>query len=160
MEIERKFLLKEIPKNLSYEIHSKIEQAYITNGTYPEVRIRKSQNLDGPYPYYIFHYITFKSQGDIQREEVEFPISGNIYDQILKMINKSPIIKDYYVFKDEKTGYNIEVSSIDDGKFIYAEVEFNSIDEAVEYEFPIEDVMEITGNPDYKMSNYWFNTRF
>lgn len=48
---------------------------------------------------------------------------------------------------------------MDDGAFIYAEIEFETEEQARNYQPPIDDAVEVTDNPEYKMKNYWLRTR-
>ena len=57
MEIERKYLLKELPELETYENH-KIEQAYLCTG--PVVRVRREDET---------YYMTYKGGGLMAREE-------------------------------------------------------------------------------------------
>ena len=72
-------------------------------------------------------------------------------------MNKPPIKKDYSIFNCG--GYPLAVSVVDDGAFIYAEVEFESEEQARGFQLPIDDAVEVTENTDYKMENYWLRTR-
>ena len=64
MEIERKFLIKALPENLSsYQKHV-IEQAYLC--TDPVIRIRR-QDHD--------YYLTYKGKGLLSREEYNLPLN-------------------------------------------------------------------------------------
>ena len=58
MEIERKYLVKEIPVNLDQYESKKIAQGYLC--TEPVVRIRRSNND---------YYMTYKGDGLMVREE-------------------------------------------------------------------------------------------
>ena len=51
--------------------------------------------------------------------------------------------------------------NVDFGAFIYAEVEFNSIEEANNFVWPWPEILisEETKNPEYKMKNYWIKSR-
>ena len=62
MEIERKFLIKELPENLETYPSHLIEQAYLC--TKPVVRIRRQ---DDDY------YMTYKGGGLMAREEYNLP---------------------------------------------------------------------------------------
>ena len=57
MEIERKYLLKELPELEKFEFH-KIEQAYLCTG--PVVRVRREDDS---------YYMTYKGGGMLAREE-------------------------------------------------------------------------------------------
>ena len=64
MEIEKKFLTKQIPFDISKFPHTEIEQSYIS--TDPVIRIRKSGNS---------FILTVKGSGHISREEYEIPLN-------------------------------------------------------------------------------------
>ena len=72
MEIERKFLIKkeQLPTNLESYPHDELEQAYII--TNPVIRIRKKNNS---------YILTYKGQGLMTREEVEFPLPQEAFGQ-------------------------------------------------------------------------------
>ena len=63
MEIERKYLLKQIPELEKYECH-KIEQAYLCTG--PVVRVRREDET---------YYMTYKSGGLMAREEYNLALT-------------------------------------------------------------------------------------
>lgn len=149
MEIERKWILKELPKGLRELKHSQVEQIYLS--IEPEVRLRKNVNSIKPYK------LTVKGEGLLSREEIETHVTQAFYEEIERFIGKPAIKKDFYVYNCE--GYKLEVSIVDDGKFIYAEVEFDSEEQAKNYILPIPDAVEVTSNPEYKMKNYWLKTR-
>lgn len=149
MEIERKWLLKKIPTKYKEVKHSWIEQFYVS--IEPEVRLRKNLNSNVPYR------ITVKGNGTLSREEFESPISQEFYNKVKAFIGMPPIQKDYYVFNCE--GYPLCVSTVDNGAFIYAEIEFESEEQARNYILPIDDAIEVTDNPEYKMKNYWIRSR-
>ena len=68
MEIERKFLVKELPSHLdSYRFH-KIEQAYLNIS--PVIRIRKQDDE---------YYLTYKGKGLLAREEYNLPLNKESY---------------------------------------------------------------------------------
>jgi CYTH domain-containing protein len=62
MEIERKFLVKELPKDLNYDTALYIEQCYISIS--PEIRLRKITNTYHNYIINHSYYLTVKSEGD------------------------------------------------------------------------------------------------
>ena len=71
IEIERKFLIKELPKNLeSYNFHI-IEQAYLT--TAPVIRIRREDDT---------YYMTYKGKGTISHEEYNLPLTEEAYNTL------------------------------------------------------------------------------
>lgn len=154
MEIERKFLLSELPKNLNLLLHATIEQSYVSCGE-PEVRIRKKVLVDTTS-----YILCFKSNGDIIRSEHEIDITQSHYESLLEFCPGVPITKDYYVF--DLNGYKLECSIVDKGKqteFIYAEIEFDSVHSAELFPYAHLLGKEVTFDPTYKMKNFWKRTR-
>ena len=149
MEIERKWILQRVPTEFRLVRNSQVEQFYVS--TSPEVRLRYNPASNEPFR------ITIKGEGTLAREEIETKISENFYNQGKEFVNKPPIKKDYSIFNCG--GYPLAVSVVDDGAFIYAEVEFESEEQARGFQLPIDDAVEVTENTDYKMKNYWLRTR-
>ena len=149
MEIERKWILQRVPTEFRLVRNSQVEQFYIS--TSPEVRLRHNPASNEPFR------ITIKGEGTLSREEIETQVSENFYTQVKEFVNKSPIKKDDSIFNCG--GYPLAVSVVDDGAFIYAEVEFESEEQARDFQLPIDDAVEVTENTEYKMKNYWLRTR-
>ena len=157
MEIERKFLLNSFP-----DVDNKINMCYVKQGylsTEPEIRIRsKSFNNSECTTVY---YLTLKSSGNMIREEAEMEITRDMYEYLEGFI-KYPMIEKRYLkklYNYDGKAYIIEFNIVNEGKnnsFMYAEIEFNSEEEANSItNFPDEFGEEITDNPEYKMKNYW-----
>lgn len=123
MEIERKFLIKKLPDNLTSYKARKIEQAYLC--TDPVVRVRRD-NDD--------YYLTYKSKGMIVREEYNLPLTKEAYGHLLAKSDGNIITKTRYEIP-EKDDLTIELD-VFEGKFdglLLAEVEFASEEEALGY---------------------------
>lgn len=123
MEIERKFLIKKSPDNLTSYKARKIEQAYLC--TDPVVRVRRD-NDD--------YYLTYKSKGMIVREEYNLPLTKEAYGHLLAKADGNIITKTRYEIP-EKDNLTIELD-VFEGKFdglLLAEVEFASEEEALGY---------------------------
>jgi adenylate cyclase len=123
MEIERKFLIKKLPDNLTSYKARKIEQAYLC--TDPVVRVRRD-NDD--------YYLTYKSKGMIVREEYNLPLTKEAYRHLLAKADGNIITKTRYEIP-EKDNLTIELD-VFEGKFdglLLAEVEFASEEEALGY---------------------------
>lgn len=81
MEIERKFLVKECPKNIDkYECIS-MEQTYISVN--PTIRLRRENEK---------FILTVKGSGLISREEFELEITKEQYDNLL-LKRETPFVK-------------------------------------------------------------------
>lgn len=150
MEIERKFLINGFP-NLPVKSISKIEQGYLSID--PEIRIR---DREGVLPR-----MAIKGDGDLSREEIEFDIDHDSYEELKRFIGKPFITKTYmsfYLGKDLK----VECSLVDEGtpnEFYYAEIEFKTEEEALAFKPWDFMVKEVTYDSEYKMKNYWKRTR-
>lgn len=151
MEIERKWLLRSFPDVTGAE-HREIEAIYIS--TDPEVRIRKVTFDDGICKY----ILTLKSNGDLSREEYESPVIDQAFEGAKRLSPIPPIYKEHY--KLEVGDHIIEFNNVDNNTFLYAEVEFESEEEANAYKFPFDDIVikEVTHDSKYKMKNYWKET--
>ncbi len=119
MEIERKYLIHQIPFSLEvYEVH-RIEQAYLC--TEPVIRIRREDSN---------FYITYKSKGLMIREEHNLPLTEESYHHLLKKADGNIITKNRYKipYNNMNGSYTIELdifSDIFDGLML-AEVEFTT----------------------------------
>ncbi len=127
MEIERKFLVskKQLPDCLENYSCNTLEQAYIS--TNPVLRIRKKNDT------YIF---TYKGEGFIKREEVEFPLSKESYAHLLTKTDGNIITKTRYLIPDQNQTIELDIfSGVFEGLYL-AEVEFSSEEEAYSYQPP------------------------
>lgn len=158
MEIERKWRLTGFSK-MPYIDHKYIWQSYLAIHDDCEVRVRLCESAKDDHGEEISTYnFTYKSGGTLSRLEVEKVLTKEQYKEIIKYIEKPAIFKDYFSYFIDY--YKIEISKVDDDWF-YAEVEFDSEDEANNYNFPWPELVieEITNDDKYKMKNYWKQTR-
>lgn len=151
MEIERKFLIDSFPTQ--YEVAQKcvFYAGYLS--LEPQVRIREKIK-DGVHTY----KMCIKSKGTLTRQEIESDISKEFYEQLKQFIGKPFIKKDFvsYVLPD---GHILECSNVDDGAFMYAEIEFESEKQALEYVVPAFLSNEATYDSKRSMCEYWRQTR-
>ncbi|MFR5118406.1 MAG: CYTH domain-containing protein [Eubacterium sp.] len=73
MEIERKFLIRQLPEHLEQYPCLQIEQGYLC--TNPVVRIRKQDDS---------YFLTYKSGGLMTREEYNLPLTAESYAHLRK----------------------------------------------------------------------------
>ena len=140
MEIERKFLIGNIPDLSEYKYHE-IEQAYLN--TNPVVRIRKEDDT---------YYLTYKGKGFMAREEYNLPLNKESYEHLLKKADGNIISKRRYLIPYNK--YTIELD-IFTGVFqglVIAEVEFDSVDEANSFIGPDWFIEDVTSDKKYHNS--------
>ena len=120
MEIERKYLLKELPDLENYESH-KIEQAYLCTG--PVVRVRREDEQ---------YYMTYKGGGMMAREEYNLPLTKESYEHLKAKADGNVISKTRYLIPLEVQGLVAEVDVFEApfAPLILAEVEFESEEQA------------------------------
>ena len=148
MEIERKFLIKQIPEGCTSFPCRQIEQAYLN--TDPVVRVRRD-NDD--------YYLTYKGKGLLSREEYNLPLTADAYEHLKPKADGILITKDRYVIP-EKDGLFIELD-VFHGEYegvLLAEVEFPTEEAANAYIAPEwfgEDVTYSTKYHNSTMSQGW-----
>lgn len=122
MEIERKFLIKQIPEDLGRYPHTPMEQAYIS--TEPVIRIRRSGEQ---------YWLTCKGPGLLKREEFELPLTETEYGALLVKTEGAPIVKDRYEIPLGEFLIQLDVFQPPLAPLMMAEVEFPSEVEAVAF---------------------------
>ncbi|MEY8323877.1 CYTH domain-containing protein [Lachnospiraceae bacterium 54-11] len=157
MEIERKFLIKELPENLSSYKCLVIEQAYLC--TEPVIRIRR-QDED--------YYLTYKGGGLMSREEYNLPLTEKAYEHLLtkadgNIISKkrylipisNPVFRNDYTVPKKNVDLKIELDIFEPpfAPLILAEVEFSDEEMALAFIPPPWLCKDVTGNPEYHNSN-------
>ena len=143
MEIERKFLIKNMPDNLEQYKYHDIEQAYLC--TSPVVRIRKQDDE---------YYLTYKSKGMMAREEYNLPLGREGYEHLLPKADGNILTKRRYLIPLDD-GHMVELDVFDGVKkgLIMAEVEFESEEAAKEFIPPEWFGEEVTYDSRYHNSN-------
>ena len=146
MEIERKYLITNLPEDLdAYPFHV-IEQAYIC--TDPVIRIRRQ---DDDY------YLTCKGTGMMSREECNLPMSAQAYSSLMNKTEGCVIRKRRYLIPAED-GRTIELDCFEGvhAPLVIAEVEFESEDQANAFKAPGWFSREVTYDGRYH--NSWLST--
>lgn len=126
MEIEKKYLIKEIPGDLESYNKDIISQGYIS--TSPVIRIRQKGS---------HYYLTCKSKGLMAREEFEIEISNFEYMRLTKKVDYNLIQKiRYYIPVQDDLTIELDVfKGVLEG-LIMAEVEFPSLEAAEAFVAP------------------------
>lgn len=147
MEIERKFLTKNIPFDITAYPYKQISQAYISFS--PTIRIRQSDEN---------YILTVKGKGHLAREEFELPLTKEDYDRLFEKKEGTPVVKKRYLVPVEG-GYTAEVD-IYEGELeglMTTEVEFSSLEAAEGFTAPAwfgEDVSEERAYKNTSLSLY------
>ncbi len=142
MEIERKFLVNNLPDHLDRFPHSHLEQGYLSVS--PALRIRRHDER------YLF---TFKDGSGLSREEFEAPLPKEAFLRLKTKVEGNWIEKTRY-FIPMENGLTIELD-IFHGKLaplVYAEVEFPSIEAANAFIPPAWFGKDVTMLPEYQNS--------
>lgn len=120
IEIERKFLVKEIPDNLDTYERIDMTQGYLN--TSPVVRVRK-ENDD--------YILTYKGSGLLSHSEYNLPLNKEAFEHLLKKCDGIIISKSRYKIPIENNltaELDIFKGDLDSLKLV--EVEFDSVEEA------------------------------
>ena len=152
MEIERRWKIAGFPENLPLLRQAHMRQGYIA--TAPVVRIR----TDGARCV-----LCFKGKGTLAREEIETDIDAETFRRLEAFIGKPLVSKDYRVYA-LPDGRRLEVSLVDEDlptRYFYAEVEFDTVEQAQAYVPPADIGLqeEMTEDRGFSMSAYWKRTR-
>ncbi len=161
-EIERKFLIKELPGDLSAYRSRQIEQAYLCRE--PVIRIRRDQEK---------YYMTYKGSGLMERTEYNLPLTKESYEHLLekadgrvirKVRYEIPLLADESLFPgfdEERLGkinsltplvIELDIFSCPEGR-ILAEVEFPDRETAEAFVMPELFIKEVTDDPAYHNVN-------
>lgn len=150
MEIERKFLLDAFPAHLPLVKQADMAQGYISVG--PVVRIRSEKMTENTN-----YVLCFKGPGTIAREEIEINLDESVFHQLEGLL-KAPLIRKEFRVYQLPDGHHLECNHVDKGEpteFYYAEVEFESLEEALAFEPPSFLGADVTEDRSYGMAAYW-----
>ena len=138
MEIERKFLVKELP-NLDGVRCVEVKQGYFSVN--PERRVRKMGDK---------YYITEKGEGDMVREEKEWEIDEKTAMELFEKSKTYIIEKTRYYLPYEKYTIELDIYKGRNEGLIVAEVEFEREKDAIDFTPPCWFFKDITKDKSYK----------
>lgn len=145
MEIERKYLIEQLPQDYASYPCSQIEQAYLC--TDPVVRLRREDDS---------YYLTYKGRGLLAREEYNLPLNAQAYAHMLPKADGIILTKTRY--RIPLTGaYSHLTIELDvfGGQYeglVLAEVEFPSLEEANAFVPPSWFSKDVTLSGEYQNS--------
>ena len=143
MEIERKYLIPEIPDNLHITKTRELEQGYLC--TAPVVRIRKDNDI---------YELTYKSRGLMVRQEYNLPLTKEAYEHLRKKVDGRLITKTRHEIPlDDRHKIELDIFHGDLAPLILAEVEFADEDEANQFTPPKWFGEDVTFSSRYHNSN-------
>ncbi|GAB2556532.1 CYTH domain-containing protein [Gracilibacillus alcaliphilus] len=155
LEIERKFALSTFPAdeirngNLKKFSTNLIEQTYLAYQPTQQIRVRKMVNIQNGSATYTH---TFKEGSGIVRNEIEYEISKELYEQLITKINKQALIKTRSVCQLSGMDSYIEIDQYEQVPLIVAEVEFQDMEEQKQFTPPQWFGTEVSSNK--RFSNY------
>lgn len=148
MEIERKYLINDLPFDLDTLSSSLIEQAYIS--TSPVIRVRKRGYIKDNVISNLQYVLTIKGSGMLSREEHELYLTEEEYSNLLKKAQGNIITKRRYILPlEEKLTLELDVFQGAFEGLIMGEIEF-----------PTEEVSKKYNPPEYLFKEVTFDTRF
>ncbi len=143
MEIERKYLIKELPENLELYKSKHIEQGFLC--TEPVVRIRKSNDE---------YTLTYKGKGTLCREEYILPLNAEAFAHLKEKIDGILIQKRRYLIPlTDKLTIELDVFEGELAPLQLAEVEFETKEEAEHFVPPAWFGEDVTFSTKYHNSN-------
>ena len=142
MEIERKFLVKTAPDNLTSYPCRFLEQGYLS--TEPVVRVRQDNDK---------YELTYKSKGLMIREEYNLPLTKESYEHLKSKADGRIITKKRYMIPYDKYTIELDVFEGELAPLILAEVEFPSEEEANAFVPPEWFGEDVTYSTKYHNSN-------
>ncbi|MCI9339963.1 MAG: CYTH domain-containing protein [Dorea sp.] len=143
MEIERKYLIHQLPEALDSYPCRMIEQGYLN--TDPVIRIRKDNDS---------YELTYKSKGLLARQEYNLPLTANAYAHLLTKIDGRLIKKKRYMIPLD-SGLTAELDIFEDGlaPLKLVEVEFPTLEAAGSFIPPSWFAEDVTYSSEYHNSN-------
>lgn len=158
MEIERKFLIRQLPENLDQFPHVEIEQAYLC--TQPTVRIRR-KGEDYILTIKEHHSVFGKGNQPIVNREEEFAIPAESYRHLLSKCDSGIVSKTRYLidlcrYQDDGVYFGLTAElDVFHGQhkgLLMVEVEFPDTFSAQDFEIPSWFGEEVTSDPHYRNS--------
>lgn len=145
-EIERKWLIdaNNIPYNLEEATKQNIVQTYINFS--PEIRVRDINNGER----YILTIKSNMSVDGLTREEKEYYISEEEYDNLLKKQEGNTITKTRYQIYDKGNIMEIDIFDNQLKGLAYLEVEFETEEKARAFKTPSWVIKDVTDDVRYK----------
>ena len=140
-EIERKFLLGELPERLADRAGEQISQGYLTNGEGPEIRLRRAGERT---------LLTVKTGAGEVREELEIELEPELFGTLWPLtagrrVTKTRLREPLAAGREAE----VDVYAENLAGLVVAEVEFSSVEESGGFEPPPWLGREITGDRRY-----------
>lgn len=148
-EIERKFLIREIPSEIRFASHKRVRQGYIAieeNGA--EVRVRQKGNA---------YFLTIKKGDGLIRNEFEVELTESQFELLWPATEGRRILKTRYFLPHNDALICVDVYDKPYEKLCVAEIEFSTLDASVQYIQPEWMDREVTFDERFKNRNLVLN---
>ena len=142
MEIERKYLVHTLPDNYKTFPCRQLEQGYLCKE--PVVRIRQDNDQ---------YELTYKSKGHLVREEINMPLTKESYEHLRQKVDGRLITKKRYMIPYQEYMIELDIFEGDLAPLVFAEVEFETEEEANNFVAPDWFGEDVTFEAKYKNSN-------
>ena len=143
-EIERKFLVAEMPKKIEIKVQHEIKQGYLFSNPDFELRVRKKNES---------FFQTIKQGSDLVREETELEISKKQFEVLWKLAKDQSLQKTLYEIPWQHLVIELDIYHNNLEGLMTAEVEFETVEEAQNFSPPNWFGREITNSSAYKNSS-------
>lgn len=142
-EIERKFLLRELPVDLDHGSGSLIRQAYLCLEEDREVRIRAQDKR---------RELTYKRGAGVVRDEINIPLDASQFEQLWSQTKGRRLEKTRYLYSYAGFEFELDVYGGELAPLMVAELEFDSEEAAQRFQPPSFLSREISSETVYKNS--------
>jgi CYTH domain-containing protein len=123
-EIERKYLLRELPSRVAGAPSLEIDQGYLPGERINE-RVRRTRGNDG-----VRYYRTFKTGSGIERVEIEEETSELFFTTVWPLTRGCGVRKRRYLVEDNGATWEVDEFLDRDGLWL-AEIELERVDQVV-----------------------------
>lgn len=143
VEIERKFLVKNLPETFNNYKYYTIKQGYIS--TNPTIRLRQQDN-----DYILTVKGAANDKSRLARKEFELPLTEEQFKNLWQKVENNAIEKKRYIIPLENDlKAELDIYSGNLNGFMNVEVEFSSLQQALLFETPVWFGEEITQDRRY-----------
>ncbi len=148
IEVERKFLINETPRDMLQCPHKEILQGYLVIEDHYEVRLRKKGKL---------FFQTVKRGKGLKREEVEIELTPEQFARLWPLTESRRLEKTRYEINEKDVLIEVDVYAKALNKLVTAEVEFKTVEESFAFVPPGWFGAEITEDERFKNKNLSIN---
>ncbi len=143
MEIEKKFLVHQMPSDLEKYEKLQILQAYVS--TDPVIRLRHCDE---------YYYLNVKTKGHLKREEMEIPLTKEQFESLWLKIESKVVSKVRYLVPiDHNLTAEIDIYREELSGLTTIEVEFETEKDAIDFIAPDWFGKDVTHDSRYKNNN-------